>query len=74
MTKATKLVIIEVLEKPPLRFSELGFRAGSEIEISHQNFFLNTMMVTLKGAKYYTRISDFNRFYKTKRNNEHTKY
>jgi len=66
LTKATKLVIIEVLEKPPLRFSELGFRAGSEIEISHQNFLLNVMMIRHRNTKYYMNITDFNKYFTIK--------
>tara|TARA_Y100000593_G_scaffold87561_1_gene168183 strand:+ start:305 stop:511 length:207 start_codon:yes stop_codon:yes gene_type:complete len=66
LTNNKTLVIINVWNQTPLRFLEMGFQTGTHLEISHQNFFLNVMILTFRGAKYYMRITDFNNYFTVK--------
>jgi len=66
LTKASSVVIIDISDKAPLRFLELGFGAGATVEISHQNFLLNVMMIRHRNTKYYMNITDFNKYFTIK--------
>ena len=66
MTKVSSVVIIDMSDKTPVRFLELGFATGAAVEISHQNFLLNVMMVRHRNTKYYMNITDFNKYFTIK--------
>lgn len=66
MTKASSVVIIDISDKAPVRFLELGFSTGDRLEISHQNFLLNVLMLKHRNTKYYMNITAFNKYFTVK--------